>query len=308
MQTIQEFLAESDKTEECLVEPGLLPYRGKLILYGPPGVGKSMVVSQLGFDVANGRPWLGMPTRQGRVAYVQCEISRGKFRDRIRTQLKSYPDTPADMFYVLTTMTLTAAARDEEFMQLYGRLAEIGPQLLILDPQYKVMVGDENDNSVMKAFYNIIDWLCTKVGCAVVLVSHTRKARFDDSGGVSDRGFEELKGASRQQDWADTILRLTGQMLRFEKVRNGEQIEPLAVVFDKERFVFEPKSQARRTAEADIMQALEKGPVARMTLMEFLKAHSESTVKRALTNLEGMGAIVVKPMPGNANLKIVEKK
>lgn len=312
LQTVQNFLEESSVEEACLIEPGILPFNGKMILYGPTQVGKSLLVSQLGFDVATGRPWLGkMPVTQGKVAYVQCEIGRGKFRDRVRKQMSRY-EVPPESFFVVTTATMTMTKGDAEFLEVYQELESIRPSMLILDPQYKVFVGDENSNTEVKVFYNILDNICRSLDCAIVLVSHSRKARFEEGVTVS-RGVEELKGAARQQEWADTVIKLVGgkneKVLKFEKIRNGEPLEDLPLLFDEETLLFSGKPQAKKSVEAEILAMLEKGEMPRPSLMEFLKqTHSESTVKRALAELEEMGAVRVKPMPGNATMKVVERK
>ena len=314
LQTVGEFLAEKENREPCLIEPGLLPHGGKLILYGAPGVGKSLLVSQMGLEVASGIPWVGtMPTEQGRIIYIQCEIGRGQFRDRLRRQMRKY-SIQQEMVYVASSLTIRLARGDREFEEVYHKLEELHPSLLILDPQYKLYGGDENSNTDIKAFYNMIDWVASNIGCSVVLVSHNRKARYDAEGGVSDRGFEELKGASRQQDWADTIVRLmatsSGHVLKFEKTRNGEPIGALPLIFDKETLTFVSRPGARTNVEADILGEVGGGPKPRTALMQFLVGlgHSESTVKRGLMRLEETGSIVMKPMPGNATAKIVEKK
>lgn len=128
LQPFNVFLDEQEAYEPCLIEPGILPYGGKLLLYGLTGVGKSMLVSQLAFDVANGLPWMGVwETRQTSVVYVQCELARGKFRDRMRKQYAAYPQTPAGSLYLLTTLTMRASPKDDEFMRL---LDELGLSLI----------------------------------------------------------------------------------------------------------------------------------------------------------------------------------
>src|SRR5262249_46295895 len=57
---------------EWLVD-GLVGQNALVVLFGPPGVGKSFLALDLALSIATGRPWLGRKTTQGGVVYVYAE-------------------------------------------------------------------------------------------------------------------------------------------------------------------------------------------------------------------------------------------
>ncbi len=65
-----------------LVEPFLVE-RATNLLYGPGGAGKGYLAISLAVHVALGRPWLGMPTKQGKVLYLDWEDHADIFTNRM---------------------------------------------------------------------------------------------------------------------------------------------------------------------------------------------------------------------------------
>src|SRR6266849_2165500 len=61
---------------------GLLPAKSFACLYGPPGSYKSFLALDIGLSIANGRPFVGLSTQQGDVAYIAGEGTPVGFRGR----------------------------------------------------------------------------------------------------------------------------------------------------------------------------------------------------------------------------------
>ena len=305
-QSFEDLLTESAEEEPCLIEPGILPFSGKMILYGAPKSYKSMMVMQLAFEVANGFPWVGrFPTAQGKVVYLQCEIGRGEFRDRLRKMWIAYPDTPQETLYHLTSKTLRASLSDAQFGRLLDDLDAIRPSLLIVDPQWKTLLGDENNGNDLRDYYNMMDAITESVGCAIVIVTHRRKSQRGDGGPPLDMGFQELKGSSRQVDWPDAIVRLTKgkdkSVLKFEALRNAEEPDPVVLTFDVTTLTHGGQEKEVEKAIREMLDA----PVLLGTLLDTLEGQgfSRSTVNRALARMED----VVRESAGGAAKRVRRK-
>ena len=86
-ETLQELLIWNPPPVHQYVAGHILIGQSKLCIFGPPKSFKSLIAQQLGFSIATGKPWLGYTTRQAKVMYLQCEISKPSFRQRVRTDV-----------------------------------------------------------------------------------------------------------------------------------------------------------------------------------------------------------------------------
>lgn len=84
--TAKELLAKKIDPITYVVD-GLFP-QGLLVLAGPPKLGKSYLVNQLGLAVASGNPILGRDVTQGSVLYYALEDGEGRLQERLRQQLQ----------------------------------------------------------------------------------------------------------------------------------------------------------------------------------------------------------------------------
>ena len=308
LQTYQDFLNENELVEPCLIEPGVLPFQGKLLLYGYPEGGKSMAVLQLAFCVATGKPWFGVyEVKQGLAVYVQCEIGRGQFRNRVRTMAQNFPEASPEQVRLLSSLTIKTHPTSHEWAELTDEVVRLRPTLLILDPQFKLLWGDENSAQDLQQLYDALDRLIAASGCSIVLVSHPRKSRHDEGGQVVDLGYQDVKGSMRQVEWPDAVLRMSrtqsGGALRFEKVRADEHPETLQLKYDPATLMHYADNKVA-AADKVVLGMLENGGKPRADVLSELirQGFSESTAKRALARLEADNILAVKPMDGTRKL------
>lgn len=308
LQPANAFLAENLAREPCLVEPDILPHGGKGLLYGFAGIGKSIIAMQLALDVAHGLPWLGhFPTEKGPVVYLQCELPRGKFRDRLRLMVPSYPTL--DTLWVYTSLTMKIHPNDPEFRGFLSEVETIKPSLLVVDPQYKVLVGDENSAKDIQILYDLLDRLIQDTGAALLLVDHRRKGRQDADGWAVDFGAGELAGSQRKQGWMDVVMRLSKtrgtHSLSFEKTRYGEAPESVPIELKDEPLGFQATG---RTVVVDaLLSELAKGPALLQDLkVRLLKmGFADITVRRAFADAERDKLVVSRPLEHDKRQKEV---
>src|SRR4030042_841248 len=75
-----------------------LPKQGKAEIYGQAKAGKSFMCLQIARCIGSGEPFLGIPTEQGRVLYLQFELGVGALQNRMRLTGQHYENV-----YVGTT-------------------------------------------------------------------------------------------------------------------------------------------------------------------------------------------------------------
>ena len=196
-------------------------YEGsKVILYGKYKTMKSMIAMRLGLAIAGGEDWLGFKTSGGKtVMYLQLEIPPVLLQRRFVAMNAE----PTDKLFVWTESNISIDT-DEGMSQVEDAVNNFGPDLLIVDPIYKVMSGNLVENSQVKLFIDRIDKLMDDFKpLSTMLVSHTRKGQYEEAWGSDD-----LIGGVFFSAWADSVIkieRVSGSRLKahFDVVRHAEQ-------------------------------------------------------------------------------------
>lgn len=161
---------------------GVLRMGHKMLIAGPSKAGKSFILMQLAVAIAVGDKWLGhFLCRRGKVAYVNFEIDSNSCYNRFVEILKALGYKPDEVKRWLeeNLMILNMRGRSEEMKKitpkLIKRLKSYAPSAIIIDPIYKIIMGDENNASDMGQFCNEFDKLCNETGASVILCHHHAK-------------------------------------------------------------------------------------------------------------------------------------
>ena len=156
---------------------GVLRKGHKMLLSGGSKTGKSMLMIQLAIAIASGGHWLNRYCEQGKVLYVNLEIDSASFARRIDAACKQRGITPAKISHNLRIWNLRGHSTrlDQLTPKLIRRCEKENYTAIIIDPIYKVMMGDENKAGDMAQFCNQFDAIATKLNCAVIYVHHFSK-------------------------------------------------------------------------------------------------------------------------------------
>ena len=240
-----------------------LPKQGKAEIYGQAKVGKSFLCLQLARCIAAGEPFLGVPTEQGRVLYLQFELGVGALQDRMIRTKQVYDDV-----YVGTTFSMQLDKLAGQQM-LLAELDAVEPSVLILDPWYKILSGDENEAQDTEVITNFLDEVIEGYGLSVVILHHMGK---DPKRG--GRGSSVLEG------WVDSYIELRTASRQGEVDEQGRKIhrvklmpkllrhaatppEPLNLVLDNDGLEFHV-GEKPLTVKDRLFQFLVKAKSARM--------------------------------------------
>jgi len=169
-----------------------LPQRGKLLLYAPAKSGKSYLANQMARCIGSEEVFLTQPTVRGRVLYLQFELGESVLHDRLLSTGKGYPNV-----FVGTSFSIkvdTKVGQD----QVIRAMEAVKPNVLILDPLYKALNGDENEASDVRKALDFLDKLIEMYNCSIVIIHHAGKD-------ISKRG----RGSSVLEDWVDSFIRVT---------------------------------------------------------------------------------------------------
>lgn len=166
-----------------------LPMRGKAMFYAPPKSGKSYLAVQAARCIAAGEPFLSLPTQPGRVLYTQFELGVEVLQQRLLDTHQIYPDV-----FVGTSFSMKL---DTEIgrKQLLAAMEAVKPKVLILDPMYKALSGDENESYDVMRILDFLDSLIEGYECSILLIHHSGKD-------PTKRG----RGSSVLEDWVDSDI------------------------------------------------------------------------------------------------------
>lgn len=214
----KEFLDLDIPPRTWLVE-NIMRENDSVILVGNEKSGKSLCIFQLICSLTTCHPFFdhfNVP-KPCRVVYIQLEGELGDSQDRMKRMIKALDINP-DLFHINFFPPLELQER-AKMLQLADTIenqvnpekkgAIIRPDVVIIDPIYFAYIGSLNDDEVVRKFIGNIRILKDRLKCAVILVHHTHKQKFDYAGGKVDEGDEAIFGSKIFKAWADHILLFT---------------------------------------------------------------------------------------------------
>lgn len=171
---------------------GVMREGQKGMLIGPSKAGKSFALIELAIAVCHGWHWLGHQCKQGKVLYVNLEIQAPSFMHRLDAvysamrAARGLDKAPIGNISDLDVWNLRghAAPLDRLVPMLVRKALDRHYTLIIIDPIYKVLTGDENSASDMAAFTNQFDVICQELGCAVFYAHHHAKGKAGERAAV----------------------------------------------------------------------------------------------------------------------------
>jgi hypothetical protein len=169
---------------------------GILQLTGAGKIGKSMLLLNLCYGLALGRDMLNFKVDKARrVLYLNGENSPGTMQERLRCLRDYYcidheeaELTRENLLFASTGLLLPKA---EAVTEMRGNLAEIRPDVLVLDPLKNFYSGEENSADNMRDFMAAVRRFMLEFGLTVIIVHHTGKKQ-NDNDLYSGRGSSVL--------------------------------------------------------------------------------------------------------------------
>ena len=155
---------------------GILRVGHKMLIAGPSKAGKTFLLMYLAIAIAEGIDWLKFKCKKGKVLYINLEIDEPSAIHRLYTIYDALGIPPKnDRNIVIWNLRGHAETMDKLVPIILRRLRKQHFDAIIIDPIYKVIMGDENTATDMGKFCNEFDKLCTELGCSVIMCHHHSK-------------------------------------------------------------------------------------------------------------------------------------
>lgn len=238
---------------DCLFGDRLLTKGGRLLIAGPPSIGKSRLLLELAVAAILGEKWLGVPTHARGLPWLilQTENSNRRLQTDLKILVKQYGDGFVKNLFIHTMDTDMDAVvglesnRDKiaQAIQMYQ------PEIVAIDPLRDFAIGDLNSDADMTATCAALGQVVRQGNAqrALIIVHHalTGRAGVIKAIGWDRAGFARnskvLAGWVRGQiniapgspDDNDTLVIGCG------KVADGKPFTPFAVQRNAETGIYE---------------------------------------------------------------------
>lgn len=196
---------------------GVLHCGHKMLISSSSKAGKSFMLMELAIAIAEGLPWLGFKCKQGKVLFLNMEIDRNSCINRFYNIYDALKIFPANIDSI-DIWNLRGHVRPlNELVPVIVKKAKSGYTAIMLDPIYKVMMGDENSASDIAKLTNEIDKICRETGCALVYSHHHSKGIQGNR-----RSIDRSSGSGVFARDPDTILDMVELVLPKELQEKGK--------------------------------------------------------------------------------------
>ncbi|KAB0269006.1 AAA family ATPase [Microvirga brassicacearum] len=286
------------------------------IVYGPPGCGKSFLLSDLCLTMAAGkalnrdRPeWFGYKGRVFGVVYVVAEGS-DDFEIRLHAWRENNnvpPDAVIPFVFLPTTVDMRSSDADTQKLASDVKaisasmlaLCGVPTELVVLDTVARSLAGgNENDSAVMSTFVKNCGLLQESLKVAVIGVHHGGK-----EGGRGPRGHESLHGAADLEIEVASATEDTPNAFVIRKMKAGPggktekfRLKQVTVGSDGDGDPVTSCVVVKQTGDLSGKREKARGFKVNPTELEFLQALAETIEKRGIMPPAGV------EVPGRVNL------
>lgn len=279
-------LVARDFPPQLFLVADLIP-AGQLVMLGGRGkAGKSWLVLQLIAAIDRGIPFLGKPTKRGKVLYLALEDGRRRLNQR--PKLMNWQPSPAvDIGFRVDTFDHGG----QGLAHVRQAIAAGGYDLVVIDTLVKTLSGsaDENNNTEMGAICNELADMAHDSGACILIVHHTSKQTVENP-------FDALRGASAIRNSYDVGLMLVRKHGAKEATVYTESRD-----FEAEDMTIRQTENGREweyIGDANVGVAIQAGRVG----TDLLKAHGDGLTANELAAASGKTVQAVR-----SSMKTAEK-
>lgn len=227
---------------------GLFREREVVNVVAAPKTGKSWLVMGMALSIALGKKWLDFKTKQGNVYMIDNELHETAFSQRLRASLECYGISPAEvegrLFCRCVRQYMPTLDRMLPFLD---EAIDLNAKVIIIDAMYRALPKgtDENSNSDMRDFYNMLNRIADYTGAAIILVHHTSKG-IQAGKTITDLGA----GAGAISRAADTHIALRQHIKKHKIVfdavtRTFSRVEPFVIHAEPPLMAKDPNEDPR---------------------------------------------------------------
>lgn len=207
------FLTKQLPKREWIIE-GLLKEKDALLWVGQEKSGKTLFSMQAFLCcLTTAHPLIdkyAVP-RPRKVTYVLLEGDLGESQDRVLRLQKQLDIEPHNfIFMFLPRLMLHKEDGQYGLLHLVGEIKKHKcHDVVVIDPLYRAFCGSLVDDNIVRDVVSNFDRLKDELDCALVIIHHTHKKKFDIKGKIISEGDEAVFGSVWIKAWASQIVMQT---------------------------------------------------------------------------------------------------
>ena len=174
VRTLAELLPLVNRNRPEVIE-GLLFDGGEMILQAPPKTGKSTAELWLAACMASGHEWFGHRVRRCATLYINTEGELDDYGNALADLMEHMEGIDPNLIHVwdISGKTSPLDLLESALVAKANAIDNLG--IILLDSVFPVITGDENSNTDMSYFTNVLQRIRLESGVALVFCHHTSK-------------------------------------------------------------------------------------------------------------------------------------
>jgi KaiC/GvpD/RAD55 family RecA-like ATPase len=199
--------------------PFFIPKGKHIAVYGDAKIGKSLFTLEAVAAIAAGKNFLGLPTQQAKVLYLDFE-NHPLSDIKPRLEAMGFQWEELDNLYYLSFPELDFLDSPSGGEQLYAMVKNHGIELVIIDTIARITEGKENDNDTWNDLEKYTERLLKREGVTFLRIDHAGKTKEKGPrGGSSKQGDVDITWLMELTK--DGNIRIKSDSHRFPLVHNS---------------------------------------------------------------------------------------
>jgi hypothetical protein len=207
----EDFFKAEFLKREFLIDK-IMRERDSMLIVGGEKAGKSILTQQLVFSLTSGTQLFldeYEVLRPCHVVYVQGEGDKADTQKRFRSMRKNleFDESNFTLVYAKNNLGLEIAENMKDLEgEILNKIVDKEVCVIIFDPLYFCFNGSISDDLMVRKFLGNIRELKEKFNCAIIIVHHTHKLKFDMKGKVVEEGDEAIFGSGALKWFPDHLV------------------------------------------------------------------------------------------------------
>ena len=213
----------------------------------------------MGMAISAGAEFLGFKTTSSNTLYLNFEISEEMFMQRIQDMhhVLGY-DLSRFKYLTITDLSLDMHTKEVDDILTQSILEGFPVEVLIIDPRWKAVKRDSNQDEVINAFAVNLDKLIHQYKITLVIVHHE---------GVATRSNKAGKGSTVFETWLDGWIRISPT----QGLPNIREIDIWSRDSERESIMAEFDYPIHKVAPGIISERKAKTEKVKQCILEFLQ-------------------------------------
>lgn len=209
--TGKEFFETEFPKRQFLVDK-ILRERDAMLIVGGEKAGKSILTQQIVFSLTSGsQPFLDEyeVLKQCKVVLVMGEGDKTDAQIRYKSMREHLEFDEKNFLLIYAKNNLNLQLKENMQIiigQITNKWGDEYPDVVIFDPLYFCFSGSISKDDIVRDFLGNVREMKEMFGCAVIIVHHTHKLKFDQKGHVVEEGDEAVFGSGTLKWWPDHLV------------------------------------------------------------------------------------------------------